>query len=349
MELNVGQFWLHDIDTVLHEGIGKGIPTITTIHGWETRSRSSGGLDSINGVLDHHTSSSEASDWDNDIEYIAFGNPYAPSPISQLYLGRTGAVAIIAAGAANHGGAGGSYIPGGEMFVSVNGANRQLIGKEMGNNGVGEQWPWEQIMSSITVDALICLAEKFGPSRVFAHKEYCGPGTTTPGRKPDPFGPWENHPNKYWNDGSSWGPTQGNIGYYRTLVGKRMFELSQEINLMHGFVPKSETQKARILDTRGGGDIYKVKPMSSIPVNIPGGVGKSHVIVNVTITEPEDVGFMILWAGGEVPTESKINWVKGQTIANEVTIPLAADGTVRMWSRARTHVIFDLVGYYQKM
>lgn len=345
----MGRYWLHDIDEVLKRGLGRGIPYLELIPGWELRSRSSGGLDSINGILDHHTASPPSWDWRRDIDYIAFNNPNAPSPISQLYVGRTGAVAIIAAGAANHGGRGGAYKPGGPTYVSVDRANTQLIGKEMGNSGTGEQWPWEQIYASITADALICLAEKWGPGHVFAHKEYCGPGTTQAGRKIDPFGPWENHPSGYWPNGSSWGGQQSNIDFYRSLVAKRMAELSQEVNTVHGFVPRDSAQPERILDTRGGNDAYKLAGMTAVPVNVPGGAGMSHAIVNLVTVSPEADGYLCAWASGPQPVSSKINYQRMQNIANEVTIPLAPDGTFRMWSRARTHVIIDLVGFYKKL
>lgn len=348
----MGAFWVQDLDTVLLSGVGKGIPIIVPIQGWETRSRSSGGLDSINGTLKHHTASPESWDWARDVEYLAFTNPYAPSPVSQLYISRNGKVAIIAAGAANHGGAGGAYKPGGPTYVTVNRANQTLIGQEMGNNGIGEQWPWRQIEASITVDALICLAEKWGPGHVFAHKEYCGPGTTTPGRKIDPFGPWEDHPTNRWPKGSTWGGQQGNIDFYRDLVGKKMYELSQEINVMQGFVPRPPEIPPRIVDTRGPDphrDAYKLNANQQATVNVPGGAGKSFAIVNITVTEGEGPGFITAWAGGSVPNESKINWGAHTTIANEVTVPLNHDGTFQLVSIARVHLIVDLVGYYQKM
>lgn len=349
----MGKFWLQDIDTVLQPGVGNGIPGIEEVSGWMTRSRSSGGLDSINGILDHHTASPPSWDWARDIEYIAFTNPYRPSPISQLYVGRTGWVAIIAAGAANHGGRGGAYKPGGPTYVQIDKANQTLIGKEMGNSGTGEQWPWEQIESSITIDALICLAEGWDPGHVFAHKEYCGPGTSTPGRKIDPFGPWENHPSGFWVPGSSWGSGQSNINYYRSLVQRKMNELSQELNSMKGFIERPAGLQPRILDTRGPTpetrDSYKLNGGHESTNMVPGGAGKSHAIANLTIAYPEGHGYVTVWASGPRPESSVINYRQHVTIANEITIPLAADGTFKIWSSARTHVVVDLVGYYKEI
>lgn len=349
----MGIFWLHDIDEVLRQGVGRGIVEVVEVHGWMTRSRGSGGFDSLNGELKHHTASGPSWDWERDIQYLAFTNEYAPSPISNLYTGREGRVAIIAAGASNHGGLGGAYKPGGPIYVEVNKANTTLIGNEMGNNGVGEQWPWKQIMASITTDALICLAERWGSGRVFAHKEYCGPGTTQAGRKIDPFGPWENHPQRFWPDGMSWGPQQGDISAYRTLVDRKMIELSQELNLMNAFVLRPEHIPPRILDTRGPAnnfDAYKVKAGATFTVPVPGGAGKTCAIINVAAVHADGPGFLTFWPSGtEMPTSSELNYPVGLAIANEVTVPLASDGSFKVYSNVRTHVFMDLKGYYQPM
>lgn len=337
---------------ILRMGVGRGIDEVVPVHGHETRSRASGGFDSLNGVLKHHTASGPSWDWERDIQYLAFTNQYAPSPISNLYTGREGKVAIIADGASNHGGLGGAYKPGGPIYVEVNRANQTLIGNEMGNNGIGEQWPWKQIMASITTDALICLAERWGSGRVFAHKEYCGPGTTQAGRKIDPFGPWENHPQRFWPDGSSWGPGQGDISAYRTLIDRKMVELSQEINIMNGFVLRPENILPRIFDTRGPADnfdAYKPKAAATFTVSVPGGAGKTCAIINVATVHSDGPGFLTIWAGGERPTSSDLNFPVAQAIANEVTVPLAADGSFKVFTNTRTHVFMDLKGYYQPM
>lgn len=350
----MGQFWLHDMTDILQMGVGRGIEELVPVHGHETRSRSSGGFDSLNGILKHHTASGPSWDWERDIQYLAFTNPYAPSPIANLYHGREGKIAIIADGAANHGGLGGAYKPGGPIYVEVNRANQTLIGNEMGNNGIGEQWPWKQIMASITSDALICLAERWGVGRVFAHKEYCGPGTTQAGRKIDPFGPWENHPQKFWPDGSSWGPGQGDISAYRTLVEKKMVELSQEVNIMHGFVKRPENVNPRILDTRGpegpNFDAYKPKAGQVWTVPVPGGAGKTCAIVNIVAVLADAPGFFQAWPSGDIrPTSSELNYPATQAIANEVTVDLAPDGSFKMYTQSRAHCVIDLKGYYQPM
>ena len=127
---------------------------------------------------------------------------------------------------------------------------------------------------------------------------------------------------------------------------------SEEVGyVMHAFVPRASTQEARILDTRGPygptHDTYKLNANTQVAVNVPGAAGMGFAIVNITITEPEASGFVTVWAYGSRPNESKINWIKGLTIANEVTIPLDSNGSFQIWARSRTHVVLDLVGYYK--
>lgn len=349
----MGQFWLHDLDLILAPGVGNGIVELVPVHGHETRSNKNGGLTSINGILKHHTASPATWNWDKDIQYLAFTNQYAPSPICQIYHDRTGRVAIVADGQANHGGLGGAYKPGGPLYVSVDQANQVLIGNEMGNAGTGEVWPWKQIVASITTDALICRAERFDSGHVFAHKEYCGPGTTQPGRKIDPFGPWENHPQQYWPDGTSWGAMQGNIDIYRSLLAKKIAELSQEVNVVEGFVARAADINPRILDSRGPADnfdAYKMKAGQTITVPVAGAAGKSRVVVNLVAVHADAPGVFTAWAtGSPKPLSSELNYPASQAIANEVTIEVGSDGSFQLFTNTRTHVVIDLKGYFQAM
>lgn len=347
----MGNTWCHDLDDILAAGVGKGITELTTEPGWLTRSRGSGGLDELNGILNHHTVSGPGSDPVNDIAYICYGNPYAPSPVSQLYSSRSGRIHICAAGAANHGGRGGQYKPvPGEKFVDVDRANQELIGMECSNWGNGTDiWPWEQIMAIITVNALINLAEGWLPERNFAHKEYCGPGTTQEGRKIDPLGPWEDHPQMFWPSNSSWGPGQGNIALFRTLVARKMTELrkDQPVNSTFQFLDDGGSVDPRIVDSRFHvGVPAKLTADQTRTINVPGGAGKTGVEVTITVTEPEAPGFITVWGSGAKPNKSVVNHMTGDTVANSTNVKLAADGTFKLYSKSATHIIVDLGGYF---
>lgn len=121
---------------------------------------------------------------------------------------------------------------------------------------------------------------------------------------------------------------------------------------MNAFVLRPEHIPPRILDTRGPADnfdAYKVKAGAEFVVPVPGGAGKTCAIVNLASVHSEGQGFLTAWPSGGRPTSSEMNPVPTSAVANEVTIPLAPDGSFRLFSSVRTHIFIDLKGYYQPM
>jgi hypothetical protein len=178
--------------------------------GWATRSNSHGGFDALKGITVHHTASGKSSDGAGDASYITSGSDSAP--ISNVYISRNGTIYVCAAGSCNHGGKGGPYnTPLGT--IAQDKVNFNTVSIEIGNPGTGaEAYPEAQIDSTAKFCAEVM--KNFGwtdPLVVFAHKEWCGPGTSTPGRKIDPFGPWES--------GQDWAGYQDRIDTFRTRVG----------------------------------------------------------------------------------------------------------------------------------
>src|SRR6187401_1426292 len=74
--------------------------------GWQGRARSSGGYGDGKPlcVMWHHTASGAGSDGQSDAAYIAEGDEDAP--LANLYIERSGAVWVLAAGATNTNGKG---------------------------------------------------------------------------------------------------------------------------------------------------------------------------------------------------------------------------------------------------
>lgn len=133
-------------------------------------------------------------------------------------------------------------------------------------------------------------------------------------------------------------------------INQGLLDLSyREGETMLGFVERPENIQPRILDTRAGGDAFKLKANTTANVAVPGGVGADLVVVNLTTVRQDGWGFLTAWAGGPVPTESKINFQPNVAIANEVTIPLDSTGQFKIRSSMATHVVIDLVGYYKKI
>ncbi len=112
---------------------------------------------------------------------------------------------------------------------------------------------------------------------------------------------------------------------------------------------------ARILDTRDGtGGVNGIVPDNgtiSVAVAGQGGVpatGASAVVLNVTVTGSTRAGYVTVWpSGSPLPTASNLNVVRaGQTIPNQVIVPIGADGRINLFTQGSAHLLADVAGYY---
>ncbi|NNN22657.1 MAG: hypothetical protein HKL80_11730 [Acidimicrobiales bacterium] len=76
--------------------------------------------------------------------------------------------------------------------------------------------------------------------------------------------------------------------------------------------------------------------------------GVSAVVLNVTVTDTTSSGYLTLWPQGSTqPYTSDLNWVKGDTIANQVIVPVGANGEVSaIESGTSADLVVDVIGYY---
>ena len=133
---------------------------------------------------------------------------------------------------------------------------------------------------------------------------------------------------------------------------ERVQAMTQGVNVMNAFVPRLPTTAPRILDTRGpvdNFDAFKVVAGDTFSVPVPGGQGKTHAIVNIAAVHADAGGFLTAWASGDRPLSSDLNFPANQAIANCLPVPLAADGSFKVYVNVRTHLFIDLKGYYQPM
>jgi hypothetical protein len=345
----MGDRWLRDLPDVLAPFVGRGIAAVDVVAGWQTRARGSGGLDRVDGAVVHHTASPASWDGARDITFIADGAPAAP--ISQLYISRGGVVSIIAAGAANHAGRGGPL-----PWLPRDTANTRTIGVEMGNAGTGEPWPRAQIDAAIAVGAALIIGYGWTIDRLIAHKEWCGPGTSTPGRKIDPFGPWA--PGDAWPAGSSWGAQQGRIDQYRGLVLERVaaelapttppapvYEWSPPMTALHMLEPE-----VRLVDTRTGVGLVGPAVNREFEVVLPADHDPTAAVVHVTVTNAAVAGGFLELYGTRSGGTSKLNYAPGDPSpqANTTLVAVGRDPAGRPVIRGRmsapADLIVDLVG-----
>lgn len=112
---------------------------------------------------------------------------------------------------------------------------------------------------------------------------------------------------------------------------------------------------ARLMDTRNGTGVRKGvigrQGTVSLQVTGRGGVPSSDVsavVLNVTATSPTYDSYLTIYPTGQPrPTASNLNYPKGWTGANSVTVPVGAGGKVDFYNNSGSvHVIADVVGFY---
>ena len=75
--------------------------------------------------------------------------------------------------------------------------------------------------------------------------------------------------------------------------------------------------------------------------------GVSAAVLNITVTQASDAGFLTVWPCGEpMPNASTLNYAKGDTIANGAIAKLGSSGSVCVFSMAAAHVIVDVAGWF---
>ena len=107
---------------------------------------------------------------------------------------------------------------------------------------------------------------------------------------------------------------------------------------------------ARILDTRESGGPLAGGHTLALQVTGANGIpsGTTSVVLNLTVTGNSDAGFLEAWADGTTrpAAASNVNWVAGQTIPNQVIVPVGADGKVDLYVNSTTQVVADVFGYF---
>jgi hypothetical protein len=106
------------------------------------------------------------------------------------------------------------------------------------------------------------------------------------------------------------------------------------------FVPRPKPE--RILDTR---DFLVVDPVSTTTVHVPNADGASAAVLNVT-TIALAAGYWTVFPTGTVPpTASNLNSLfPFHIVANQVIVPLDANGDFQVFSQSGGHLVVDLVG-----
>lgn len=169
-----------------------GLPVVE-VEGWKTRgavSRTQGRKFEPIGQLWHHSADvarTGAADVADDAGLIGLitngrgGSSPLAGPLYNVHFTRVPEVHIIAAGRANHAGRG-SW-PG----VPKDSGNTTLVGLNLENDGLGEDYTPEQLSVALMASAVIARRLEHDAAAIAMHREYSSEG------KPDPAGiegPW---------------------------------------------------------------------------------------------------------------------------------------------------------------
>jgi hypothetical protein len=110
----------------------------------------------------------------------------------------------------------------------------------------------------------------------------------------------------------------------------------------------------RILDTRTGtgAPAGKAQPATPIHLDVTGhhaipDTGVSAVTINITVNDPDTAGYATIYPCNiATPDASSLNYSAHDTIPNLVTVPVAPDGTICLYTYAPAHLIGDIAGWY---
>lgn len=145
---------------------------VVEIAGWRTRGH--GGMAAVEGVLCHHTAGPAAGEYPS-LRVVRDGRAGLAGPLSQLGIGRSGTVYVIAAGTAWHAGA--------STWDGLTGLNSRFLGIEAEDDGDGT-WTAEQLDVYPRLAAALLHYMRRPAFRCAGHREVALPK----GRKIDPAG-----------------------------------------------------------------------------------------------------------------------------------------------------------------
>ena len=139
--------------------------------GWESRGR--GEMSPLRGIICHHTAGGRKGNMPS-LGTLIQGRPDLQGPLCQLGVGRDGTFYVVAAGRANHAGAG--------IWRGTDNGNGCFIGIEAENAGIDDPWPEVQMDAYRRGVAALLGHMGLSAEDCAGHKEYALPH----GRKVDP-------------------------------------------------------------------------------------------------------------------------------------------------------------------
>lgn len=150
--------------------------TVVEVAGWQSRGFLGQDLREVRGILWHHTATNRQRFSGADaptLQMCIDGRPDVAGPLCNIVFGRNGTVYMVAAGVANHAGAGVAY------GIPRDYGNHYLIGIEMESSGIA---PWDWTADQLRVAPYLgaALERITGASLQIGHMEYSSQGKIDP-------------------------------------------------------------------------------------------------------------------------------------------------------------------------
>lgn len=150
--------------------------TVVECDGWANRGYAGQDLADVRGVLWHHTATHRSRFDNSDAPTLSMclnGRSDLAGPLCNIVFGRNGTVYLVAAGVANHAGAGSA------AGIPTNMGNHYLIGIEMESSGIAP-WDWTPDQLRVAPYLGAALERSYGTSLQIAHYEYSSQGKIDP-------------------------------------------------------------------------------------------------------------------------------------------------------------------------
>jgi len=152
-----------------------GLSVIETV-GWANRGYAGQDLQEVRGILWHHTATNRqrfAGSNAPTLQMCIDGRPDVAGPLCNIVFGRDGTVYMVAAGVANHAGAGVAY------NIPRDYGNHYLIGIEMESSGIAP-WDWTPDQLRVAPYLGAALERITGATLQIGHLEYSSQGKIDP-------------------------------------------------------------------------------------------------------------------------------------------------------------------------
>ncbi|CAN5655658.1 hypothetical protein BH10ACT2_BH10ACT2_02780 [soil metagenome] len=116
-----------------------------------------------------------------------------------------------------------------------------------------------------------------------------------------------------------------------------------------GTLAFAPTAPTRVFDSRNSGaNTGRLRASTTRLINVVAVQGDHRsALINITAGTPSSSGFVSVWQPRTLPlVTSNLNSQAGQVNANASIVPIDADGNIMVFVSSRTHLIIDLLGFF---